>query len=691
MVKVFVRRVVAFGIIGLIVGLVVSLFWPPLYEGRALLLVGDPYRGPIADPTLSPDAARTVERWSTGNAPTELDLLRSPDVFYRALELANVENRDRDFQGMYRMYSVVSQVADNPNQQSNVANVQVRMRTADMAQKVAEKIAEACNEKRQSAEQEGIDLATNRVREQLSQAQKDLAVKTAAYEQYKQANQVTDLPLDTQQGLALMRDLEGRRNQVTSDLAGAETEVRRQKTALARLPKQVSVSATEVRNPVVQQLEVRLSDLRAQRATLVATYLEDSKPVKAIDISIKQVEAEMAREKAAYKGQQRATAQNDVRRAMEQAYEFNVVRRDSLKAQLREIDAQYSAQSAKLAKLPATEAGLAEKARERDVLDVKIRQLLATLEELGNRAAAGNLVTAKVMGVRTEKDPVEPNFPRNALLGLLGGVCLGLLYCFAAESINPRIYSGSQVSQATGLTVSAALPMLRGAEGRLMKSLAGAEGEAAESFRYMASATLPQKQGEHQIVMVTGIGRGVGCSLSALNYAVAMSQAGLRVALVDADSRASLSRLFGQERASGLINVLSQESLAAAESTTVVETPHANLTLVPFGTIEGKRLTDYPVERLDAVLSALRSRADLVVIDVPPADVLAEASRLARYVDETLLVFSAKKASLSMIPAVAQLLQNAGCRQINLVMTNSTEGGEPFSVANRALLARTSS
>jgi capsular exopolysaccharide synthesis family protein len=113
----------------------------------------------------------------------------------------------------------------------------------------------------------------------------------------------------------------------------------------------------------------------------------------------------------------------------------------------------------------------------------------------------------------------------------------------------------------------------------------------------------------------------------AANYAVALAQAGRRVALLEADLRApALHQIFGTSSQIGLAEALSEG--LALDATSM---PHAPaVALITAGRIppDPSALLDSP--RFAALLAELRERFDCVVIDCAPALEFADAAIVAR-------------------------------------------------------------
>ncbi|MBI4506678.1 MAG: CpsD/CapB family tyrosine-protein kinase [Chloroflexi bacterium] len=165
---------------------------------------------------------------------------------------------------------------------------------------------------------------------------------------------------------------------------------------------------------------------------------------------------------------------------------------------------------------------------------------------------------------------------------------------------------------------------------------------AAEAYRTLRTnvqfATLDRSA---RTLLVASAGVDEGASAVAANLAVAVAQAGKRVALVDADlRRPCLHRLFGLPNRGGLTDALLADQVDAPPLRPAgVE----DLALLVAGTLPPNPAELLGSQRVQRLLAGLAARHDLVVLVAPPVTVVADASVLAPQVDGVLLVLAAGK------------------------------------------------
>jgi MinD-like ATPase involved in chromosome partitioning or flagellar assembly len=209
-----------------------------------------------------------------------------------------------------------------------------------------------------------------------------------------------------------------------------------------------------------------------------------------------------------------------------------------------------------------------------------------------------------------------------------------------------------------------------------------------EAFRYMAFSMVTNNSKTMRTFMFTGIKTAMTTYSSAMQFAVAAAKGGSRVLLVDGDMlKSPISKALDAGGKPGMSDLLVAESSANVDQY-ITDTVHENLRLMPGGTEASmKFLTNAPQPKLEAIMQALRLAGDVIVFAVPPCDVLADASCLARLVDDVILVVSATQTNYRSVPLAQDLLQKAGAKNISLVMADAVADEEPFS-RRSAYLAR---
>jgi Mrp family chromosome partitioning ATPase len=253
----------------------------------------------------------------------------------------------------------------------------------------------------------------------------------------------------------------------------------------------------------------------------------------------------------------------------------------------------------------------------------------------------------------------QPKTVRNGALGLVVGLVLGLGLVFLRESLETRVRTTGEVSaRLGGLPLLGRLPrppkpLRRSDKLVMLEEPASAQAEAFRMLRAnLDSLTL--ERGVRTILITSALERE-GKSTTVANLAVAFARAGKRVVLVDLDLRRPVLARFFDLDGPGLTQVaLGHAPLEQALTRIPITDPpgprrrlalrrggHQNgnvtrellglLEVLPSGPIPPDPGEFVSSPALTKILSVLRERADVVLVDAPGAlhvgDVVALGSR----------------------------------------------------------------
>ena len=271
-------------------------------------------------------------------------------------------------------------------------------------------------------------------------------------------------------------------------------------------------------------------------------------------------------------------------------------------------------------------------------------------------------------------EPLRPRPVTNLALALVLGVLLGLVISIWRGVSDRSIRSRADVLRASGLPVLGTFPRvprlggaMRRVKGKAAPRLiapvaigrygAPASAEAAElARRLVLQDDTPGAYGEAFNQLQTNLGLsyqerplkvlvftsplpGEGKTLTAINYALTAAARGNNVLLIDADTRCGIiNQVFGCTRQPGLTDLLADKVRFedAVRSVTVNQT--TSIALLPTGELLSGPSRDLTLARLTQAIGVLRDQFDVVVIDSPPLNMLADAALLGSVADGVILV-----------------------------------------------------
>lgn len=206
-------------------------------------------------------------------------------------------------------------------------------------------------------------------------------------------------------------------------------------------------------------------------------------------------------------------------------------------------------------------------------------------------------------------------------------------------------------------------------------TLANPRSSAAEAFRTLRTNLMfSGMEKPLHTLLVTSVAQDVepqaGKSVTVANLAVSMAQGGRRTILVDCDLRRPfLHTLFSLPNERGLTTLLLEGDLNRLPLAGVAGVE--NLAVLPSGPLPPSPADLLISRRMEEVIAALKSRADVVLFDAPPVTAVTDAALLASKLDGVLLVVNSGRTRRDDAQRAKELLEKIHVRLVGAVLTNA--------------------
>lgn len=343
---------------------------------------------------------------------------------------------------------------------------------------------------------------------------------------------------------------------------------------------------------------------------------------------------------------------------------------EALNGQLEEQRAQLADMNRRLEAATGPEE-IASLTAQRNVILDQINTATATIADFSATIATLQQRTNALDIVERARIPTQPSgssvLSATVLGALVGATLAGGLALFI-EYIDDRVRTSEQASELLSVPILGSVARFgkrRDTYPERLITRSSVPTVVAESYRSIRTNLLfLSSEDAHKVYVITSPGPVEGKSTTVANIAVSMAQAGMRVLVIDADLRRPVQhQIFGLENRVGLTTLLFADPVKSrvlarngdAEEPTmenadlkhcVQETAIANLKVITSGFIPAN-----PSEILGSALmvrwiDAFRQspNIDIVLIDTPPALVVADSSVLAGTVKaDVILVLDAEK------------------------------------------------
>jgi capsular exopolysaccharide synthesis family protein len=638
--------VLAVAILVVLTGTVYTLMLPNIFESSARIQVSEDA------PEINPFAAQQ-SYYSSYNPyflRTQFEVLQSKPILYEVINRLNLqaewgkagEKLPRDvaykilvnsisvFQQRDTSLIVISVKRDNPIETARIANEiaevyrDSRLELALKGSRGAiDKIAEALQEQRGR-----VDAAEQLVEDLRSKL--DIAVIGGVG-----SGDVDNIRLQQLEGdrLAAQRDMVEKAG-LLDIIKGLDDK---------SLMEQASyITFDQLVMNTIQQIR----DIEVQQSSLEADYGENHPEVLRVK-----------RQKETLENALRQSLQ-DLRNGLETEHRMAKNNYDSLDKMLADVRSKsIDSMGAKFRPFRNAEADLESERYIYNQLKAKHRQEMITLEVPGNPVEIIDIA-------EPNNRPVSPNLFMNVLLSVFVGLGAGVGLAYFIEYLDTSIKTADDVERLLGLPVLGLIP-------QKVRPLVeeGPDSEHAEAYRVLRTNLAFTEGGASRgCFCVLSAGAGEGKSTTVFNLAYVCAQQGEKVLLVDADLRRPVQHtILGVSNRFGLTNVLLRD-VPVEEAIKATSVP--NLHFLPSGRLPRTSLGVLDPKRIGELISSLKSKYDVVLIDTPPLVGISDSSIIAKEADGAILVVQYRKYPRDMLIKAGQMMSTLGVKAIGAVLNN---------------------
>jgi capsular exopolysaccharide synthesis family protein len=164
---------------------------------------------------------------------------------------------------------------------------------------------------------------------------------------------------------------------------------------------------------------------------------------------------------------------------------------------------------------------------------------------------------------------------------------------------------------------------------------------------------------------------GEGKTTTAANLAIALTERGLNVLLIDADlRRGRVHQLFGLPREPGLSDVLQGRCHPDAARQVMALESGRCVSFLTCGAVDNSPPALVGSVRMRDLLHEVRDLFDLVIVDSPPVNILTDAALLGTHADGVVLVARAGSTDASALTYAVEQLANVRAPLLGVVLND---------------------
>ncbi len=324
-----------------------------------------------------------------------------------------------------------------------------------------------------------------------------------------------------------------------------------------------------------------------------------------------------------------------------------------------------------LQKLPGIERHYAGLERNFKVNEELYDYLLKKHEEarISRAATVANIrIIDKAIPAKT---PITPQKGKNALISLLLGFILSLIFAFYTEYTDTSLKTVDDARRRLTLPIFGIIPLINhGKSDDQKRELITAEdlkSTISEAYRSLrTNIQFTDLENKNKCFLITSSGPAEGKSTTAANIAITLAYADIPTVLVDADFRKPIIHsLFDVEQEYGITNYLISD---IPVSDVIKHTKIKNLDVITVGTIPPNPSELLNKGKVDTLIQILKTQYNYIIFDTAPVLPVTDPAILGSKVDGAFIVVELGRTTIEAVSRAHSLLKNTNTNVYGIIL-----------------------
>ncbi|GCL47369.1 GumC family protein [Microcystis aeruginosa] len=679
----------------------------PIYQGRFLLLIGQPIEENKSSSTLAAQDILPQLGGEDIDYDTQIAVLTSPQLLNPILSKITPKYPDFTYSDLISKTGK-SDLKITQLKETKVLEISYQDEEPEKIKLVLDNLArhylKYSSQERKTEINQGLDFVNAQLpvlRERVNSLQKQMQQFRQQYNFLDPDKEATRL---SQQLTATEQEYQAA--QVALNEINSRYQALQQQVGLA--PNQAIIATYLSESPGYQDLLKQLQEVEVELAEQSAVFAKDSpiiatleeKRANLLPLLQKEAQRTLGEKLPQTVGDSPAlVSQSALRVELTQQLVEAANSRQTLEIKVESLARALEQQKASVKNLAVLARRYTDLQRELEIATTSLGGFLEEQQKLQLQVAQQVVPWQLISPPEVGEEFVSPTPTRNLALGVIGGLLLGLGAAFLAERLDPVHHSADELKEDTKLPllgaipwqkdlgtidkVTAALPQLTVGARKITipnTTLKSANENPSyynfspfsEAFHTLnTNIRLLGSDSPLKSLVISSVSPGDGKTTMAINIAKAAGRMGQRVLLVDADlRRPQVHHRLNLDNDHGLSNVLA-EGLDWNEA--IQSLPrYENLSILTAGSIAPDPSRLLSSQRMEEMISQLQQdhAFDLIIYDLPPLAAFADAKILAAMATGLILVTKLGKTDRFVLKNLLEDLRLSQISVLGLVANN---------------------